>query len=130
MSAYFRAVSAYAAAVGGERVRIVQPAGRSHPQLHFCRDGRDYRVSVGSTPSDTNAIWMARRYIRHALGLFGRRPSSPGRGDRVRHACRRLPPRPEPPVRLVQIAAPMPDWHDQLRRHPAYLAFFGAGRAS
>lgn len=110
-SAHHREVLAYVAELGGEGAWVECPARGAHPRVRFALAGNTYSVVIGSTPSDGNAIWMARRYIRRTIGLERGRVVGIRRPDRVRV------PRPE---RLIQLAPPLPDWHDTLRRHPLY----------
>lgn len=119
-AAHQRAVLAYVAAIGGAGGHVERRARGAHPRVHFAFAGRERSVVIGSTPSDRNAIWLARRYIRRAAGLASglerERTIGLRRPGRTTHDGRR------PPERLVQLAAPLPDWHDALRRHPLYRA--------
>jgi len=115
MTPYYRDVLAYVVdELGGRDAAIEKQPG--HSKLRFRLKDRDYKVAIGSTPSDTNAIWSARRYIRRAIGFVRGRVTGGRRARRMR--CER-------PVRLVQTAPPLPDWHDQLRAHPVYRALMG-----
>lgn len=112
-SAHYREVLAYVAVIGGTEAYIEEQPHGNHPRVRFIFDGRQHAVVIGSTPSDANAIWLARRYIRRTIGLERIRVVGTRRRGRLRV---------ERPLRLVQLAAPLPDWRDALRRHPLYLA--------
>lgn len=123
MTPHHREVLAYVAEIGGIDGHIEHRGQGAHPRVRFVLAGRDYAVVIGSTPSDGNAIWSARRYIRRTIGL------EQGRHIGERRTARACRERPWRPIHTGPIAFP-PDWRDALRRHPLYLAAIGAEAAA